>query len=255
MNISRSFVNKVAFITGGGSGIGKASAIAFAEAGADVAVAGNIRSELEETAALVEKHGRRAHIAVCDVTSSADIQSAVSSTVEKLGTLDIGVNCAGIEQPPTPVAETDDADFDKLIAIDLRGVFLAMKYEIRAMGKTGGSIVNLSSGAGVMGIQGQAAYAAAKHGIVGMTKSAALDYAAQGIQINAIAPGIIETPMMGRFSGGTPEGRARVIGQEPIGRMGTAEEIASAVLWLCSDFGGFTIGHTMVIDGGQTIGI
>src|SRR5690606_26293963 len=130
------------------------------------------------------------------------------------------------------------------------------KHEIGAMRDSGGgSIVNISSGAGVIGIRGQAAYAAAKHGVIGMTKSAALEYAAEGIQINAICPGIIDTPMMGRLSGGTPEGRARVIAQEPIGRMGGPEEIASAALWLCSDLGGFAIGHALVVDGGQTIGL
>jgi NAD(P)-dependent dehydrogenase (short-subunit alcohol dehydrogenase family) len=253
--MSGRFDGKVAFITGAGSGIGRATAVAFAASGADVALAGHSEEPLRETAALVEAQGRRAHVVRCDVSSGEEVAAAVASTVDALGQLDIGVNNAGIEQPPTPLAETSDADWDRIMDVDLRGVFLSMKHEILAMADRGGSIVNVSSGAGVIGIRGQAAYAAAKHGVIGMTKSAALDYATQGIQINAVCPGIIETPMMDRFSGGTPEGRARVIAQEPIGRMGTPEEIASAVLWLCSELGAFTIGHSLVVDGGQTIGL
>lgn len=249
-----SFLGKVAFVTGAGAGIGRAVGVAFAEAGADVAVTGLDEESLHETASLVHSHGRRAHVAVCDVSDGDQIASAIASTIETLGPLNLAVNNAGIEQPTTPLHETSEADYDRIMAVDLRGVFLSMKHEITAMLEDGGSIVNLSSGAGVIGIREQATYAAAKHGVIGMTKSAALEYAARGIQINAICPGIIETPMMGRFSGGTPEGRQRVIDQEPIGRMGKPEEIASAVLWLCSDLGAFTIGHALVVDGGQTIG-
>ncbi|MCF8571537.1 SDR family oxidoreductase [Gordonia sp. HY002] len=255
MPITFDFTDKVVFITGAGSGIGRATAEAFAAAGADVAVTDTTDEPLRETARLVEAYGRRAFVALCDVTDGRSIEDAVTAAGDTLGPIDIAVNNAGIEQPPTPLAETSEDEFDRLMAVDLRGVFLSMKYEVLAMGERGGSIVNISSGAGVVGIKGQAAYAAAKHGILGMAKSAALDYAAQGIQINAICPGIIETPMMDRFSGGTPEGRARVIAQEPIGRMGTTEEIASAVLWLSSDLGGFAVGHALVVDGGQTIGI
>ncbi len=252
----RRFAGKVAFVTGAGSGIGRATAIAFAAEGAEVVLADIDTVGNEETARLVAEHGGRVLSVKCDVTASSDIQSVIEQTVREFGRLDVAFNNAGIEQPPAPLVDISEDGWSRLLDIDLRSAFLCMKYEIPAMLENGGgSIVNTSSGAGVVGIRGQAAYVAAKHGLIGLTKSAALDYAAQGVRVNAICPGIIETPMMDRFSGGTPEGRDRVIGQEPVGRMGRPEEIASAVLWLSSDLGAFATGHAMVIDGGQTAGI
>ncbi|MEU4454482.1 glucose 1-dehydrogenase [Nocardioides sp. NPDC023903] len=251
----RRFAGKVALVTGAGSGIGRATAVAFAAEGAAVALADIDTAGNEETARLVAEHGGQVIAAKCDVSSSDDIQAVVEQAVRELGRLDIAFNNAGIEQPPAPLVDITEDEWTRLIDIDLRSVFLCMKYEIPAMLEHGGgSIVNTSSGAGVVGIRGQAAYVAAKHGLIGLTKSAALDYAAEGIRVNAICPGIIETPMMDRFSGGTEEGRARVIGQEPVGRMGSPEEIASAVLWLSSDLGAFATGHALVMDGGQTVG-
>ena len=250
------FAGRVAFITGAGSGIGRATALAFAAHGAAVTVSDNAEKDLHETARLIEQQGGQALAELCDVTRSDDVAAAVAAAVREFGRLDFAFNNAGVEQPVAPLHEIGDEQWDRIIDINLRGVFYGMKHEVPAMLATGGgAIVNTSSGAGVIGIAGQSAYAASKHAVIGLTKAASLDYAAAGIRVNAVCPGIIETPMMDRFSGGTEEGRQRVIGQEPVGRMGRPEEIASAVLWLCSDLGAFTVGHALVVDGGQTVGL
>lgn len=251
--MTKQFNEKVVFVTGGGSGIGRATALAFAHEGAKVAVVGHTRAPVEETTRMIEQAGGRALALVGDVSRSDEVKAAIDSTVSTFGRLDIAFNNAGVEQPTKPLVEVDDDEWDRVLSVNLRGVFLCMKHQLRVMLKQGiGVIVNTSSGAGVTGIPGQGAYAASKFGLIGLTKSAALDYAGKNIRINAICPGIIETPMMDRFSGGTQEGRARVIAMEPVGRMGKPEEIASAVLWLCSEPAAFMIGHALVMDGGQT---
>ena len=248
-----SFQNKVAFVTGGANGIGRATALAFAREGANVVVADVSEEGNQETSHMIEELGGRTLSVRCDVSRPEDVKAALDTALEAFGRLDFAFNNAGVEQPITAAGEITEEEWNRIIRINLSGVFLCMKYEIPLMLKQGGgAIVNTASGAGVKGFAGQAAYTAAKHGVVGLTKSAALDYASQNIRANAVCPGIIATPMMNRFTGGTAKGEQRVIAQEPIGRMGKPEEIAATVVWLCSDAAAFVVGHAMIVDGGQT---
>ena len=248
------FAGKVAFVTGAGSGLGRTTARAFAREGASVVLADVSDHGNQDTARMIEEFGGRSLAVRCDVTKSQQVQAALNQAVGAFGRLDVAFNNAGAEQEPSVTVDVTEEEWDRIIAINLRGVFLCMKYEIPLMLQHGGgAIVNNSSGAGIKAFGRGAAYAAAKHGVVGLTKDAALDYASSNIRINAVCPGIVDTEMMQRFTGGTSEGRDRVIAQEPIGRMGTSDEIAGAVLWLCSDAASFVIGHAMVVDGGRTV--
>jgi NAD(P)-dependent dehydrogenase (short-subunit alcohol dehydrogenase family) len=248
------FAGKVAFVTGAANGIGRAAALAFAREGASVVVADISESGNQEIGRLINDLGAQALAVRCDVSRSDDVRQALNATSERFGRLDFAFNNAGIEYKIQPAVDITEEEWDRIMDIDLRVVFVCMKHEIPLMLKQGGgAIVNTSSGAGVKGFKGGAAYVAAKHGVVGLTKAAALDYAHANICINAVCPGIIDTPMMDRFSGGTAEGREAVIAQEPIGRMGTPEEIAAAVVWLCSDAADFVVGTALIVDGGQTV--
>jgi len=250
------YSGKVAFVTGAGSGIGRATAIAFARAGASVTVADINRVGVQDTVSAIESFGGRAAAAICDVTKAADVKSSLDLTLEKFGRLDAAFNNAGIEQPGAMIADISEDLWNRVISVNLTSVFLCMKHEVEIMLKSGGgAIVNTSSGAGILAIRQQSAYCASKFGVTAISKVAALEYADKNIRVNAICPGIIDTPMIARYTGNTEEGRARIIKQEPVGRMGRPEEIAGTVLWLCSDAAGFVTGHAMVVDGGQTAGI
>jgi NAD(P)-dependent dehydrogenase (short-subunit alcohol dehydrogenase family) len=245
------FTDKVVLITGAASGIGRAAAIAFAAEDARVAMLDRSADALEAVQVSLKNAGSEVLTITCDVSSPDQVEGAIKQVVNRFGRLDIAFNNAGVENKAAPVHEIDLAEWDRIIGINLRGTFLCMKHELAQMVKQGGGVVvNTSSGAGIRGVAGGAAYAASKHAIIGLTRSAALDYAKQNIRVNAVLPGNIETPMMDRFTGGDIQ---KAIDLEPVGRLGKPEEIAEAVLWMASDLGGFVTGAATVIDGGWSL--
>ena len=247
------FQGKVALVTGGTSGIGRAAAIAYAREGAKVVVAGRRAAEGEETVRLVRAQGREAMFVPTDVAQEAQVKNLIGRTLEQFGRLDFAFNNAGIEQEPTPFLEQNEETYDRVMDINVKGVWLSMKYEIPAMLKTGGgSIVNTSSGLGVIGMPGIEIYVASKHAVIGLTKSAALEFGKQGIRVNAILPAVIDTDMFQRFAGEKPEFRAQITALHPIGRIGKSEEIADAAIWLSSSKSSFVTGHSLMVDGGYT---
>jgi NAD(P)-dependent dehydrogenase (short-subunit alcohol dehydrogenase family) len=241
-------------VTGGGSGLGRASAIALARAGATVTVADVDEQGGKETAALVsEEAGGDADFVRADVTQADEVEAMVDKAVARWGHLDCALNNAGTTGVSAPTADYTLDDWNRAIALNLTGVFLCLKYELPAMLERGGAIVNMASGAGLVGFPGLPAYVASKHGVVGLTRAAALEYASQGVRVNAICPGSTRTPMLEGFMGGDEQVERMMTRAVPLGRLGRPEEIAEAVVWLCSDAASFVVGHSLAVDGGSVI--
>jgi NAD(P)-dependent dehydrogenase (short-subunit alcohol dehydrogenase family) len=246
---------KVGLVTGGTSGIGRDTAILFAKSGAKVVVAGRREVEGEETVELVRAAGGEGLFVRADMSKAVEVDALVQKAVERFGRLDIAFNNAGIEGAWVPLVKQTEEDWDRTIAINLKGVWLCLKYEIRQMLKQGGggAIVNMGSITGLVGSVGASAYSASKHGVIGLTKSAALENARSGIRINAVCPAAVETPMADRIFG-APAVHKYVVSCHPMGRFGRPAEIAEAVVWMCSDRASFMTGQSLVLDGGFLAG-
>lgn len=252
--MSWSFKDKVALITGAGSGMGLATAKAFAEAGAAVALSDINEAAVQTAAEDLVSSGHRAIGIRCDVADIDEVAAMVTETVSTFGQLDAAFNNAGMQSPVAETADADPKDYDRVMGVNLRGIWNCMKFELIEMRKRGsGAIVNNSSLGGLVGIAERGIYHASKHGVVGLTKSAGLEYAAKGIRINAVCPGIIATPMVTGMLETQAEAMAEMMKEVPIGRLGRPEEIADAVLWLCSPASSFVIGHALPVDGGYTV--
>lgn len=253
MNPTYDFTGQVAFITGASSGMGLATARAFAEAGAAVTLADVNADALQAAERELTAAGHRVLYARCDVADEDQVAAAVASTVETFGSLDLAYNNAGIQSPMTDAADETADVFDRVNAINLRGIWASMKHELAQMRTQGsGAIVNCSSLGGLVGLPGRAAYHASKHGVIGLTRSAALEYAPRSIRVNAICPGTIETPMVTAMIDSGDLDRNEAAASQPIGRLGSAEEMAAAVLWLCSPGASFVVGVALPVDGGYT---
>jgi NAD(P)-dependent dehydrogenase (short-subunit alcohol dehydrogenase family) len=245
------YTGKVVLITGGATGIGRATALAFAGQGASVAI-GDVDERAAETVQLINDAGGQAFFKPTDVRKADQVSALVDATVSGFGRLDCAFNNAGVLPPTMPLADMEDDTFDEILAVDLLGVFLCMKYEIRQMLKTGGgAIVNTASIAGLVADPGMAPYVAAKHGVIGLTKAGALDYAKQNIRINALAPGFVQTPMTQRWID-DPAFLQALMQNSPMGRAAQPEEITGMVLYLCSNLASFATGQTFIVDGAQT---
>jgi NAD(P)-dependent dehydrogenase (short-subunit alcohol dehydrogenase family) len=249
-----SLEGKVAVVTGAAMGIGRASALIFAREGASVVVADIDEDQGRETVALVEAAGGQASFVRTDVSVPADVAAMVQHAVDTYGGLDCAHNNAGIAAPMAPLADYPDDGWDRTIAVMLTGVYLCMKAEIpRLLERGGGAIVNTASGVGLVGYPGQAAYTASKHGVIGLTKVAALDYGAQGVRVNAVCPGTASTPMVDQAIEHDPAIDQYLKTLHPIGRIGQASEIAEAAVWLCTPAASFVLGVALPVDGGYVV--
>lgn len=245
--------DKVALITGGASGIGRATALAFAREGAEVVVADVAVEGGEETIHLIKEAGGEAIFVKCDVSKAAEVKAMVDRTVEVYGRLNCASNNAGMEGILSSIVDYPEEIWNKVLSVNLTGVWLCMKYEIPQMLKQGeGAIVNMASVQGIIGGPGFSAYTATKHGVVGITKTVALEYAKAGIRVNAICPGVIETPLNDRVLSEHPGMRDLLLNMHPVGRFGTPGEVSAAVVWLCSGSASFVTGHALTVDGGLT---
>jgi NAD(P)-dependent dehydrogenase (short-subunit alcohol dehydrogenase family) len=241
---------RVALVTGGASGIGRATALAFAREGAKVAIADVNVAGSHETLHLIRERGGEAIFVRTDVARAVEVQALINEVVKTYGRLDCAFNNAGTVGKPSSTAQCTEEDWDWVISVNLKGVYLCLKYEILYMLRQGhGAVVNAASVAGLTGVKNNVAYVASKHGVVGLTKASALECAQAGIRINAVCPGFIRTPILNLDE--APEGESRYVSMEPMGRLGRPEEVAEAVVWLCSDAASYVTGHTMSVDGGM----
>jgi NAD(P)-dependent dehydrogenase (short-subunit alcohol dehydrogenase family) len=250
----QSFAGRTALVFGATTGIGRATAIAFADAGANVFVVGLGSAEGKDVEAEVRRKGVEAMFVEADVTRESEVQAVVSRASERFGRIHAAVNNAGIEGRYSPVHELQESEFDRIIGVNLKGIWLGLKYEIPHMlAHGGGAIVNTASSAGVTGIANVAVYTASKHGVVGLTKATALELAKSNIRVNAVAPGPVNTGLLQRMVGGHVD-LSVIADAVPMGRISEPEETAQAILWLCSDAASYITGHTLVVDGGLTVG-
>ena len=248
-----SFSGKVVLVTGAASGIGRAIALAFGRAGASVVVADTSIEGGHATAAMIVESGGKALFVQSNVTRAHEVEALVEKTINYYGRLDYAVNNAAVDEERQPLAEADDEQFDRIMGVNVKGVWLCMKYQLRQMLKQGGgAIVNMASVSGLVGSPSRAIYGASKHAVVGLTRSAAAEYAREGIRVNALCPGAVKTPMLARAIERDPGFEKKLKAAQPLGRYAEAAEIANAALWLCSDQASYVNGHELVVDGGLT---